>query len=236
MSKQITSKPAAALRKAASFLTLLLCGLYPAAVTGVNAQTMEQEAATAKSGGPKEGIKVHGHWTIEVRNPDGKLVTRREFENALVPGPTLASILGRTSTTGTWSIVLLGSPVAPCTVAGEAIGCTLVESNFPGQDFNRWNTLKVSAPASGANTNALVLSGSFTAGKDTNIKTVSTYLTVCGPDVTPNSCALQPGGPQPITATTLPDAVNGSCAPNTSCAVHVVPGQIVQVTVAISFS
>ena len=26
---------------------------------------------------------MHGHWTIDVRNPDGTLVTHREFENAL---------------------------------------------------------------------------------------------------------------------------------------------------------
>ena len=28
------------------------------------------------------GIKVHGHWIIEVLNPDGSLVNHREFENA----------------------------------------------------------------------------------------------------------------------------------------------------------
>jgi len=34
-------------------------------------------------GGMLEGIKVHGHWVIEVRNPDGRLVQRRDFENSL---------------------------------------------------------------------------------------------------------------------------------------------------------
>ncbi|MGC2530119.1 MAG: hypothetical protein WA639_20420, partial [Candidatus Acidiferrum sp.] len=38
------------------------------------------------SRGPSEGIQVHGHWTIEVRNPDGKVVSHTEFENALSPG------------------------------------------------------------------------------------------------------------------------------------------------------
>ncbi len=38
--------------------------------------------------GPHEGIAVHGHWTIEVRNPDGSLVRRVEFENSLDPGFT----------------------------------------------------------------------------------------------------------------------------------------------------
>ncbi len=34
--------------------------------------------------GAQEGIKVHGHWTIEVRNPDGSLDKHVEFENAIV--------------------------------------------------------------------------------------------------------------------------------------------------------
>src|SRR4051812_28098741 len=31
----------------------------------------------------QEGVTLRGHWVIEVRNPDGTLVTRREFDNAL---------------------------------------------------------------------------------------------------------------------------------------------------------
>lgn len=38
--------------------------------------------------GSHEGIKVHGHWTIEVRNADGGLVRHVEFENSLDPGFT----------------------------------------------------------------------------------------------------------------------------------------------------
>jgi hypothetical protein len=30
-----------------------------------------------------EGIKVHRRWTIDVRQPDGKLVSHHEFDNAL---------------------------------------------------------------------------------------------------------------------------------------------------------
>lgn len=36
--------------------------------------------------GKHEGIKVHGHWTIEVRNSDGSLARHVEFENSLDPG------------------------------------------------------------------------------------------------------------------------------------------------------
>lgn len=40
-------------------------------------------AVETDTGNPSEGIQVHGHWTIEVRDPDGTVASRREFENAL---------------------------------------------------------------------------------------------------------------------------------------------------------
>ena len=56
-----------------------------AVVPGVQlaAQTGQTATAGTAAKGTQEGIKVHGHWTIEVRNPDGKVVTHTEFENAL---------------------------------------------------------------------------------------------------------------------------------------------------------
>jgi hypothetical protein len=35
--------------------------------------------------GAKQGIKVHGYWKIDVVNPDGTVASHREFENALTP-------------------------------------------------------------------------------------------------------------------------------------------------------
>ncbi len=79
---------------------------------------------------PHEGIAVHGYWTIDVRNPDGKLAKHMEFENQLcasfvdpasggtVPGGNYAlgsMLAGATyaysgpTTAGAWSIVL-GTP------------------------------------------------------------------------------------------------------------------------------
>jgi hypothetical protein len=39
--------------------------------------------AFAQDQASHEGLKVHGHWTIDVRNPDGTLASHHEFENAL---------------------------------------------------------------------------------------------------------------------------------------------------------
>src|SRR4029079_731893 len=40
-----------------------------------------QESASRR---PDEGIKANGHWTIELRDPDGTVAAHHEFENALV--------------------------------------------------------------------------------------------------------------------------------------------------------
>jgi hypothetical protein len=69
-------------------------------------QAVSAGASAAK--GSQEGIKIHGHWTIEVKNPDGRLVTHREFENSLAPAGAgaslLAAILGGVATPGSWMI------------------------------------------------------------------------------------------------------------------------------------
>lgn len=46
-------------------------------------QVSPEEKPPAK--GAKEGIVVHGHWTVVVKNPDGSTAARQEFDNALDP-------------------------------------------------------------------------------------------------------------------------------------------------------
>jgi hypothetical protein len=101
--------------------------------------------------GNHEGIKVHGHWTIEVRNPDGTLATHREFENSLSSGfsfftyalPGGSSMLsglitGQVPTPVAWGIVLEGPSYpsvtnAPCSptisLANANIGMCLLLQN-----------------------------------------------------------------------------------------------------------
>jgi len=72
------------------------------AATAKSAALSEKDSAS-QAKGQHEGITVHGHWTIEVRNPDGTVVTHREFENALQPGgygPLAALIAGNSSSAG----------------------------------------------------------------------------------------------------------------------------------------
>ena len=99
-------------------------------------------AADAEApGGPNEGIRIRGEWTIEVRNPDGSLASRHEFKNALVPGQgdaILARLLGRTQVSPwAWSVDVgevapvdaSGTPCAPSTTPPNGIPCSIRETN-----------------------------------------------------------------------------------------------------------
>ena len=81
-----------------------------------------------------EGIKVHGHWVIEVRNPDGSLVDRREVQNALsvAGGPLLAGLLTRNLSAGYWTILLTGGSNSACAPA-PGTACWIQQSRPAGQ-------------------------------------------------------------------------------------------------------
>jgi hypothetical protein len=58
------------------------------------------QSPSAKTRSPKaenEGITVHGHWNIDIRNPDGNLVKHVEFENSIDPGFSLPEVTNGTS-------------------------------------------------------------------------------------------------------------------------------------------
>jgi hypothetical protein len=71
-------------------LALAGSGLKQAQSTGLEKPGAATKPASTKPAakpitprGQSDGIKVHGHWTIEVRNPDGTLAKHSEFENSL---------------------------------------------------------------------------------------------------------------------------------------------------------
>lgn len=109
-----------------------------------------------------EGIQVHGHWTIEVRDADGTVAERREFENALsrFGEEHLTKLLARTRTQGTWS-VFIGDETFPSRfgIIGEAGGLAVNEEDLDG--MSRVETL--------------VLEGSVQANQTGDITRVRTF-------------------------------------------------------------
>lgn len=203
------------LRAAAAILMVSSLGLfYPGVVSNLHAQSPTKATPSSPAGGPKEGIKVHGNWTIEVRNPDGKLVERREFKNALKDAGvfTLGKLLRRESRLGEWMISLYASNafLAQATCQIYEVNSQVTPSN------NLSTTLTISQEG---NTDNTVLTGTATAAENGVIASVRTFVKRCPVE---GSCANQPYWE--FTATSLPNAIN------------VVTGQIIQVKVVISFS
>jgi hypothetical protein len=182
-----------------------------------SAQTMQRQDV------PQVGITVHGRWTIVVRDPDGTEVSRREFENALVPmsGPRLlAQLLGGFATAGSWSIQFNAAGAAQQCYANNA-GCSINEAAlaFLGGTSN---DLTVSVPTSGPNANRLVLRGSARAPRDTAVALVNSVLYTCASSTAADACPGNSG--------------EWFSQKGVSPAIPLVEGQTVDITVVFSFT
>lgn len=189
--------------------------------SGEASTTTPQSSASkqTRDGGRSGAIHVHGHWTITVRNPDGSVSSRREFENSLVAaGPKfLAALLAGQTTQFNWAVklgTLCGTQAAvPCylgepPLANDPIAVNFFKTGLVPQ-------LSVSSPATGTNSGKLVLAGSATAIYAGQITDVSTI-------------AVIPAGNA--------DSIMGFSGTNLQQPIAVQVGQIMNVTVVFSFS
>jgi hypothetical protein len=200
------------------------------AFDGDTTKGQDAGGVTSEADGVGEGIKVHGDWVIEVRNADGSVAERREFDNALHSQgqQTIANFLSRQYFVGAWGVFLSGSPAnsSPCTF-NAGVGECLVHENFPPafQGFGgveKFPALTVTTdPAPCCNGTTVVLQGNFDASRDGNIGSVLTSMCFSFPPNTDPSTCNNAGT---FTATSLQTPVN------------VTTGQQVLVTVRISFS
>lgn len=180
----------------------------------VAALLVAASAGSAQEKGTAEGIKVHGHWTIDVKNPDGTLASHHDFENALqFAGQfALSGLLSGQLSAGGWAI-FSQDPSGTVTRLIQDQGTI---AHLPPGITALSNNLTVTAPTSPAGlTQALVvLQGSATTPSLLQLATVGTYMTD----------GIQGGVYYTFTAHTLPQAIT------------VQANQIVQVTVVFSFS
>jgi hypothetical protein len=116
-----------------------------------------QNPAVEAKGNPKqEGIKVHGHWIIEVKDPDGTVKTHREFENSLFSGSNggayfLANAVLGYSVTGGFGVelvytggvgLIINSPGMPCFAPPSSVQCsnTLTASTISNGHVSRYGS------------------------------------------------------------------------------------------------
>ena len=125
----------------------------------------------ASPGGPQEGIKVHGHWTILVRNEDGSVASRHEFENALTPGGALAlaSLLTQAQPAAPTWIILLDGNTGP----GQSVG---FQASTTTQSVNGTVVLTGSKK--------VPVNGYQLTGVDTNVNITSLGATFTSRDLT----------------------------------------------------
>lgn len=164
---------------------------------------------TETAGGPTEGIAVHGDWTIDIYDPDGTLVERTEFSNALdsFGGPqTLTRLLAGTRVAGNWNIQYLGDCDPSCSI-GQNID-PVVSILGDGTTVPYY----------------LELTGSTDALDAGTIERVSTSLSTCDEITSPVNCGGAGGARFTSTDLALADQVD------------IAVGQTVQITVEISFT
>jgi len=182
---------------------------------------------------PKDGIKVHGHWTIDIKKADGTLVSHNEFENALAgTGNTgLGMVLARAGTMGGWGVLLDGGvclgPLTPL--------CVIQEASAPQPPAADWdsNDLIVLVPPPGqANGGLLVLKGTVKTSIAGQITAVRTRLSTCNPVTDTVSEVNCPASARMVLSTNVFDVTSRTL----TTPIAVDAGQFVQVTVVLSFS
>ena len=168
---------------------------YSKPTEGTGDKSSERSPASNNSAGHSEGIQVHGHWTIEVREPDGALVSRQEIDNDLQAGGAkrLSMVLGRRSSVGKWWITMSDIGVTArgaCLLPdGSPVSCTIIEGPDLGVAPSAFfPNLTVQVPESGPNQDKLVLSGTVTAARDGYITRVQSNFRTCPASVAPADC------------------------------------------------
>jgi hypothetical protein len=222
----------------------------------------EESAAPAKPG--QEGLKVHGHWKIVSKNPDGTIAKTYEFENSLVNGGggdlTLVSLLSGAASIGEWAIFTRGTGfcAASCSLQNHAAGsdyfayyCSTPAYNPTGAlCFSGLTTTVVAGTQAGSTVtpSQLIFAGTFTptaAGSITSVATESTYCYAGTPPVpvptgtfTPTPSTVTPSNCQIVEPALSNTAVfqSGFTGTTLGSAFTFAAGQIVQVSVTITFS
>jgi hypothetical protein len=199
---------------AACVIVVLAAAAVAAALGAFNSSTSSAGAAPAKT----DAIKLHGAWTIEIRD-QGRTVRKVRFHNDLnsAGAKSLVSFLARQNSVGQWMIgltpQLCGTTAAPeyCWI-DEGLGGTVAQTH----------TVVLSTPTSGPDSGKLVLTATMNAGIDNSITNVNTALNQCPATSAPATpCTGQGFG---FSGRTLPTPI------------PVVAGQQVLITVKFSFS
>ena len=88
------------------------------ATPATNPAQSEEESSVAQTKAGGDGIKIHGHWIMDLKNADGTVVDHRDFNNSLVTtgaeaqngSSMLQALLAGTASMGGFAIALITGP------------------------------------------------------------------------------------------------------------------------------
>jgi hypothetical protein len=211
---------------------------------------MAKSAEAGKGAGAMQvGLKMHGHWVIDVKNPDGTIVEHRDFENGITNGggAFLIGLMSGYVVPGDYGIWMgPASGASPCAAAGPS--CLIVRSlaTYPGTFYcssclcATGLTVTPNFGANGLNGPAsLVLAGSITANQAGTIGQVETIFSSCANIAFTNSgnpTSMETSSPTACVPQTAQEPFLGPMSAVGLTPVSVANGQIIQVTVTITFS
>jgi len=165
----------------ATFRQAAFIAITAASLAAIAPVASAQEPSPPQAGG--QGIKVHGRWTIDVRNGDGTLAAHYEFDNALQTGgaQVLAGLLGSSYThINYWQVILVGPNFGgPCDFQGRPGPCTLTQHVGSGTAGLGELTMTVPVNVVGAPSGTIELNGLMRAIHGDSISSVRSALYVC---------------------------------------------------------
>jgi hypothetical protein len=198
-------------------------------ISTVQAKEVAAQPGEPRAKGVDTGIKVHGHWVINVFSPNGQLVSHTEFENSLQSTgmSMLANVLGQRDTVGFWELSFAGTS-GPCTTLYPVNGgaCIITQGGATGTICGSGKCQSnMPAPTVLPNGTMTQLVGALTFPSAGNVTQVETIVNFCSGAIAPSVCAATPSSNLAIfTSANLPTPVS------------VAANQLVQITVTFSFS
>jgi hypothetical protein len=217
-------------------------------VTQQKTKPEEEDTASSPEGPGLEGIKVTGHWIMDVHDKDGRLIEHRDFHNSLYANGAgiLLRLLDGTAVAEKFAILLVqtgstSNPIYSIIPTGSVTASTLCGSGYICST-GLTQTLKQTTQT--GNPTSLVIAGQLTATQAVTFGRVISDSTMChnGPlDNNSNSQNQDPISTSPsqcVAGTyTLPIQPGGGYFTGTDITpLSLAAGQVLSVSVSISFS
>jgi hypothetical protein len=203
------------------------------------AEEEDENSSPSKPG--VEGIKVHGHWILDLKDKDGKVLEHRDFHNSLTlsGGDTLAKLITGLAVGSALQIQAGGFIIYRGDIANH--GLPSCNANPPNAacvpnltvTYTRFDVPN-NIPGS-----FVTLNGSITPTTATTVSSVTTSAMICQSPTIPVPSTLVTESPARCAANDLDSGLitsNGLFTSATITPINVAAGQTLAITVVLSFS